>query len=108
MSFTTTNRASPGTLPASSLRLNVHVHPGSKHPGVGGTHDGDLIVRVRERAVNGAATEAVVRAVADAFDVPVRTVSVVRGLTSRKKTLEILGHVVALSARLAELQVLPG
>ena len=95
-------------MPASSLRLNVHVHPGSKHPGVGGTHDGDLIVRVRERAVDGAATEAVVRAVAGAFNVPARTVSVVRGLTSRNKTLEISGDVAALSVRLAELQVLPG
>jgi uncharacterized protein YggU (UPF0235/DUF167 family) len=75
---------------------------------VGGTHDGDLIVRVRERAVDGAATEAVVRALADAFNVHARTVSVVRGLTSRNKTLEISGDVAALSARLTELQVLPG
>ena len=82
----------------------VHVHPGSKHPGVGGVHDGDLIVRVRERAVDGAATEAVVRAIAGAFAVPARTVTLVRGLTSRTKTLEIAGDVTLLAARLSELQ----
>ena len=43
--------------------------PGSARPGVGGEHDGALIVRVSARAVDGKATEAALTAVADSFGV---------------------------------------
>jgi hypothetical protein len=42
---------------------------GSARPGVGGRHDGALIVRVSARAVDGKATEAALTAVADSFGV---------------------------------------
>ena len=50
-----------------------------------------LIVRVRERAVDGAATRAVVAAVADAFGVTKGAVSLVAGQTSRTKVFDIEG-----------------
>jgi hypothetical protein len=37
------------------VRISVRVRPGSTRPGVGGEHDGALVVRVRERAVDGRA-----------------------------------------------------
>ena len=52
-------------------------------------HAGALVVRVRERAVDGRATEAALTAVADDLSVPRSTVTLVTGATSRTKTLDI-------------------
>jgi uncharacterized protein YggU (UPF0235/DUF167 family) len=71
------------------MRVTIRVHPGSHNPGVGGAHDGALVVRVRERAVDGRATEAALTAVAEALSVPRRTITLVTGATSRTKTLDI-------------------
>src|SRR5438270_12277956 len=65
------------------VRLTIRVKPRSRQPGVGGTHDGELVVRVRERAAEGRATEAALVALADALGVPRRAVSLVHGATSR-------------------------
>ncbi len=48
-----------------------------------------LVIYVRERAVDGAANEGVVRAVADHLGVAPRRVTIVRGHTSRRKRLEV-------------------
>ncbi len=61
------------------MRIVVRVHPGSRQPGVGGSHDGMLVVRVAERAVDGKATAAVVDAVAVAFGIAKRDVVLVNG-----------------------------
>jgi uncharacterized protein YggU (UPF0235/DUF167 family) len=71
------------------MRLTIRVHPGSRHPGVGGTHDGAVVVRVREPAVDGRATEAALTAVADALAVPRRAVTLLSGATTRTKILDI-------------------
>ena len=71
------------------MRLTIRVRPNSRHPGVGGGHDGALVVRVRERAVDGRATEAALTAVADALAVPSRTVRLLAGATTRTKLLDI-------------------
>ena len=73
------------------MRLTIRVHPNSRHPGVGGNHDGALVVRVRERAVDGRVTEAALAAVADALTVPRRTVALVAGATTRTKILDVPG-----------------
>lgn len=78
-----------GTWHGGVMRIVVRVHPGSRQPGVGGSHDGMLVVRVAERAVDGKATAAVVGAVAVAFGVAKRDVVLVSGAASRTKTLEI-------------------
>ena len=82
------------------MRLIIRVHPGAKRPGVGGIHDGALVVRVRERAVDGRATEAALAAVAAALSVPRREVRLVAGATSRTKTLDIPATDPAVLARL--------
>jgi uncharacterized protein YggU (UPF0235/DUF167 family) len=85
------------------MRLTIHVRPGAGRPGVGGEHDGVLIVRVTARAVGGQATEAALAAVADAFGVRRRAVTLVTGRTSRTKVIDIadadpavLDHLLAL------------
>ena len=51
------------------MRITIRMKHGSARPGVGGEHDGALIVRVSARAVDGKATEAALTAVADSFGV---------------------------------------
>jgi len=58
---------------------------------VGGEHDGSLVVRVSARAADGKATTAALTAVAAAFGVPRRAVTLVAGATSRTKIIEVAG-----------------
>ena len=69
-------------------------------PGVGGGHAGALIVRVSARAVGGQATEAAIAAVAAAFGVRRRAVTLVSGASSRAKIVDVAGGDPAVLARL--------
>lgn len=89
------------------VRLAIRVRPGASRTAVGGSHGGALVVRVAARAVDGAATEAALGAVAAAFGVRRRRVSLVRGATSRDKVVEIDGDESALVAALQQLRSLP-
>jgi uncharacterized protein YggU (UPF0235/DUF167 family) len=73
------------------MRLTVWVRPGSARPGVGGEHDGALVVRVTARAVDGRATAAALAAIADAFGVRRHAVTLVAGKASRRKIVEVTG-----------------
>lgn len=73
------------------MRFPVHVQPGARVPKVGGSKAGSLSVRVAERAVEGAANDAVIKAVAEAFGVRARDVRLVHGRQSRRKLLEVTG-----------------
>jgi uncharacterized protein YggU (UPF0235/DUF167 family) len=67
----------------------VHVHPGARRPGVGGSHDGHLVVRVRARAVDGAANEEVLTSLATALGLARRQVEFIRVSTSRDKVVVV-------------------
>lgn len=82
------------------MRLSIRVRPGSARTAVGGAHDDALVVRVTARAVDGRATEAALAAVAQAFGVPRRAVSLVTGTTSRTKVVDVDGADEATLARL--------
>ncbi|MFI5063477.1 MAG: DUF167 domain-containing protein [Streptosporangiales bacterium] len=82
------------------MRITVRVRPGSAHPGVGGEHDGALVVRVSARAVDGRATAAALAAVAEAFGVRRPAVTLVTGAASRTKVLEVAGADPAVLAEL--------
>jgi uncharacterized protein len=90
--------ADRGTL--GQVRITVRVRPGSAHPGVGGQYGGALVVRVSARATGGQATAAALAAVAAAFGVSRRDVTLVTGAASRTKVLEVAGGDPALLARL--------
>lgn len=68
--------------------LDVVVKPGSKRTGLSRERD-ELVLRVRERAIEGAANEACVRALAQAFGVAPSAVALVRGARSRHKRFAI-------------------
>jgi len=82
------------------VRITVWVRPGSPRPGVGGEHDGALVVRVSARAVEGKATAATLAAVAAAFGVRRQAVTLVAGATSRRKIVDVPGADPAVLDRL--------
>ena len=71
---------------------------------MGGGYGEALVVRVGARAVDGAATEAALAAVAEAFGVRRRQVTLVSGATSRDKVVEVTGDPAEVGARLVALR----
>lgn len=71
------------------MRVQVHVRPNVSRAGVGGVHDGALVVRVSEPASGGRATEAALRALSEALGVPRSSIALVHGGTSRRKLIEV-------------------
>lgn len=93
------------------LRIAIRVKPGASRTHVGGVYpggaygdDGALIVAVQERAVDGKATEAALRALARALDVPRRSVTLVAGAASRDKLVSVEAPPDGLIGRLAVLR----
>ena len=70
-------------------RVAVRVRPGASRTRVGGRHGADLVVAVTSRAVDGAATEAALLALAVAFGVRRRQLRLVVGARSRSKVVAI-------------------
>jgi uncharacterized protein len=73
------------------MRITIRVRPGASRPGVGGEHDGALVVRVSAPAVDGRATQAALAAVAAALGVRRSAVTLVSGATSRTKIIDVAG-----------------
>lgn len=89
------------------MKVDIRVRPGASRTRVGGAHAGRLVVAVGARAVDGAATEAALAAVADAFGLRRRQVALVTGLTARDKTVALdLPDAVAQHAAQARLAAL--
>ena len=88
---------------SEGLRVAVRVRPGVARTTVGGRHSDALVVCVTARPAGGAAAQAVLRMVAEAFGVPRRDVTLVTGATSRDKVIEVAGRSKQLARRLAEL-----
>jgi uncharacterized protein len=71
------------------VRAAIRVHPRARHTRVGGDHDGALIVRVPEPAVDGKATAAALTALANALGLHPREIALVTGATNRTKIVDI-------------------
>lgn len=84
------------------MRVAIRVKPGASRTRVGGLHGDRLVVAVTARAVDGAATAAALRALADALVVRPRFLHLVSGATSRDKVVEVAEEAVddAVRARL--------
>lgn len=87
--------------------VTVKVQPKSRRPGIQGhsvlAHGPCLRIGVNEAAENGRANRAVCAVLAAALDVPVSSVSVTLGRTSRDKTLRVNGDPALLAAGLETL-----
>lgn len=82
------------------MRITLRVRPGAGRTVVGGEHGDALVVRVAAPAVDGRATEAALSAVAGAFGVRRRAVTLVSGRTSRTKVVNVEGGDPDVLARL--------
>jgi hypothetical protein len=74
---------------AGALVLALHVQPGAKHTDVAGVHGNALKIRLAAPPVDGKANAELRRYLADAFGVPLRNVTLVRGEASRQKMVRI-------------------
>lgn len=72
-----------------ALVLVLHVQPGAKRTGFAGTYGDAIRVRLAAPPVDGKANEALLRFLADAFGVPLRSVTLLHGATSRRKQVRI-------------------
>jgi uncharacterized protein (TIGR00251 family) len=84
--------------------IEIRVRPNAKNNRVGGVVSDPprLVVAVQAPAVDGKANEAVLKAVAKAFDVRARDISIVHGELARDKRLVINGDEATLQAQLDE------
>jgi len=73
----------------ASLVLTLHVQPGAKRTEVAGTHAEALKIRLAAPPVDGKANAELLRFFADAFGVPLRNVTLLRGLSSRAKAVKV-------------------
>lgn len=74
-----------------TVRLEIVAKPGARMPGIVRRDDGIVVVAVRERAIDGKANDALVRAVAAWLALPPSRVSVSRGASARRKVLAVDG-----------------
>jgi uncharacterized protein (TIGR00251 family) len=86
----------PFRIDGTDLVLRLKVLPGARHTGFEGLVEdagGRLLMKlkVRAKALDGAANVAVVAAVAEAFGCPRYAVAIESGRTARMKTLRIAG-----------------
>jgi len=86
-------------------RVAIRVRPGASRTVVGGDHDGALVVAVGARAVDGAATEAALRALAAALSVRPKQLRLVVGATSRSKVVEVSEPPADLAERVEALRL---
>ena len=79
-------------MPISHMKpgtISVKVKPNSKQNLVEPAGEGQYVVRVREKAIEGKANGAVIEALSKYFDVPRSRIAVIMGLKSRNKVIKI-------------------
>ncbi|MGD0083652.1 MAG: DUF167 domain-containing protein [Acidimicrobiales bacterium] len=92
------------------MRLTIRVRPGASSTEAGGRYgDGRvLVVRVQSKAVDGRATDAALRALAEAFGVSRADVALVTGARARTKIVQVEGDGPQLERRLDQLLAAEG
>lgn len=71
------------------MNYKIRVKPGSSREGVEAAESGELIVRVRAKPVDGQANEAVIRVLAEYWDVAKSKVVIRSGHSSKHKLVEL-------------------
>lgn len=74
-----------------TIVLVLHVQPGAKRSEVAGLYGAALKIRLAAPPIEGRANEALLRFIADRFDVPLRGVELVQGGQSRHKRVVVSG-----------------
>lgn len=76
------------------ILLTLHVQPGAKQTAVAGLHGDALKIRLAAPPIEGRANEALLRFIAESFQVPLRNVELKQGGQSRHKRVEVRGSTV--------------
>lgn len=71
------------------IRLCVQVLPNAKKSEVVGLHDDVLKIRLKAQPIEGQANDELIRFIAAQIKVPKKQISILRGLTSRQKVVEL-------------------
>lgn len=71
------------------LQLTVHVQPGAKTTSCAGVHGDALKIRLHAPPVDGKANQALIAWLAKTLGCPQSAIELIRGQTSRRKTLSI-------------------
>ncbi|MDX2107913.1 MAG: DUF167 family protein [Candidatus Melainabacteria bacterium] len=85
------------------LTLEIIVSPGAKQEGFCGTRDGIPVLKVRQRPVDGAANEAVLKRLSKLLSLRLSAFKLVQGTTSRRKIIKIDGNPVEIKNKLQAL-----
>jgi uncharacterized protein (TIGR00251 family) len=85
--------------------ISVRVVPRAIRSGIDGTRGDALLVRLKAPPVEGAANAELIRVIADALDVPARSVSIVSGEHARAKRVAVIGVDRARAERLVAAQI---
>ncbi len=73
------------------MKLEVVVKPNSKFPGVEITEENKWTIKVRERAIEGKANEAVISVISEKIKIPKSKIKLIRGEKSKIKIFLIEG-----------------
>jgi uncharacterized protein (TIGR00251 family) len=76
---------------ADGVTINVRVTPRASRSAIVGVRDGALLVRLNAPPVDGAANAELIEVLADALDVPRRSISITLGDKGRRKTVLVRG-----------------
>ena len=76
------------------ITLTLHVQPGAKRSEIAGLHGEALKIRLAAPPVEGRANEALLKFIAELFDVPLRQVELRQGGQSRHKVVAVTGSSV--------------
>jgi uncharacterized protein (TIGR00251 family) len=79
------------TATATGVTIDVRVIPRAAKPGIAGTRDGAVLVRLSAPPVEGAANEELIDVLAKAIGVSKRGVALVSGERSRTKRVSVQG-----------------
>lgn len=74
-----------------TITIMVQVQPRSSGDGIAGLHEGRLKIRISAPPVDGKANERLTEVIAKAFGVSKSSVEIIKGHTSRLKTVRITG-----------------
>lgn len=76
------------------MKVTVQVKPGSRKESIEWVEnlfsEKTLVVKIREKPIDGEANRGLIEALSDFFDVPKSSITITHGHTSREKVVEII------------------
>lgn len=71
------------------MKISVRVKPNAKQDKIEMINESHFLIQVKEKPQEGKANKAVIRALAEYFEVPQSRIVLLKGQSSREKTYEI-------------------